>query len=66
MPSAEYVRAGVPFAHGRPDCAAAIKAVAAAGAHPHVFVCGPPGLAAACAGACREHGVDFHSEVFAF
>ena len=32
----------------------------------HVFVCGPPGLAAAADAACLAHGVSFHKEVFAF
>ena len=32
----------------------------------HVFVCGPPGLAATADAACLEHGVSFHKEVFAF
>ena len=56
---------GVPFAHCRPDCPGFIRDVTGA-AHAHVFVCGPPGLAAACSDACLKHGVDFHSEVFAF
>ena len=33
---------------------------------PHVFVCGPPGLAATADTACLKEGVDFHKEVFAF
>lgn len=33
---------------------------------PHVFVCGPPGLAAAADTKCLENGVSFHKEVFAF
>ena len=58
---------GIPFAHGRPDCVRAIDDVARGGAaRPHVFVCGPPGLSAACSAACLDRGVDFHSEVFAF
>ena len=57
----------LPFAHGRPDCVRAIDDVARGGAaRPHVFVCGPPGLSAACSAACLDRGVDFHSEVFAF
>jgi len=32
----------------------------------HVFVCGPPGLAATADAACLEHSVSFHKEVFAF
>jgi hypothetical protein len=32
----------------------------------HVFVCGPPGLAATADAACLEHGVSSHKEVFAF
>ena len=48
--------------------AAEVVAVAdlAACSSPYVFVCGPPGLSAACAAAALEHDVAFHSEVFAF
>lgn len=58
---------GIPFVHGRPDVSRAIADLKAAGAAaPHCFVCGPPGLAAACSAAALARGVDFHSEVFAF
>ena len=56
---------GIPFTHGRPDVSRAVADLAACSS-PYVFVCGPPGLSAACAAAALEHDVAFHSEVFAF
>ena len=56
---------GIPFTHGRPDVKRAVADLAACSS-PYVFVCGPPGLSAACAAAALEHDVAFHSEVFAF
>ena len=56
---------GIPFTHGRPDVKRAVADLAACSS-PYVFVCGPPGLSAACAAAALEHAVAFHSEVFAF
>ncbi len=52
----------------RDDEAAAAAAAARQRPHlgPHVFVCGPPGLAAAADLACLKHSVSFHKEVFAF
>jgi ferredoxin-NADP reductase len=61
---------GLPVFGGRPDVPALVKALATetlpAGLRPHVFVCGPPGLAAAADLACLKNGVSFHKEVFAF
>ena len=53
---------GIPFTHGRPDVSRAVADLAACSS-PYVFVCGPPGLSAACAAAALEatwpstHGV---------
>ena len=51
---------GIPFTHGRPDVK---RAVADLADRSFVFVCGPPGLSAACAAAALEHARAFHSEV---
>ena len=59
------VHQGIPFTHGRPDVSREIADLAACSS-PYVFVCGPPGLSAACSAAALEHDVAFHSEVFAF
>lgn len=61
---------GVPVQGGRPNVPALVGHLAAdtlpRGLRPHVFVCGPPGLAAAADLACLKNGVSFHKEVFAF
>ena len=63
---------GVMLTGGRPDVAGLVKELATQKAlkeratEPHVFVCGPPGLAAAADLACLKNGVSFHKEVFAF
>ena len=60
----------VQAARPEPELGGGVKAVddlhRAGASYPHVFVCGPPGLAAACSSACLDRGVDFHSEIFAF
>jgi len=58
---------GVPFQVGRLNPVPFIKELAAKqGGGGHVFVCGPPGLAATADLACLQSGVSFHKEVFAF
>jgi len=56
---------GVPVTGGRPfipDLIAELEGKP----RPHVFVCGPPGIASMSDLACLKHGVSFHKEVFAF
>ena len=64
----DHTYEGVPFMVGRLNPRPAIRALGAKAraCSSHVFVCGPPGLAAAADAACLEHGVSFHKEVFAF
>jgi ferredoxin-NADP reductase len=60
---------GVKVVGGRPNVGEEINNLSddvAAGLRPHVFVCGPPGLAAVADLACLKNGISFHKEVFAF
>lgn len=60
---------GVPVVGGRPNIAEEVNNLSddvARGLRPHVFVCGPPGLAAMADLACLKNGISFHKEVFAF
>mmetsp|Transcript_33043 Transcript_33043/g.95665 ORF Transcript_33043/g.95665 Transcript_33043/m.95665 type:complete len:106 (+) Transcript_33043:1098-1415(+) len=56
---------GVPFSVGRVNPEPHIKDLTP-GQTSHVFVCGPPGLAATADLVSLQHGVSFHKEVFAF
>jgi hypothetical protein len=59
---------GVPFQVGRLNPVPAITELANRKSmyRGHVFVCGPPGLAATADLACLQNGLSFHKEVFAF
>lgn len=59
---------GMPVTEGRAPVPALVSDLAESskGLRPHVFVCGPPGLAAGADLACLKHNVSFHKEVFAF
>jgi NAD(P)H-flavin reductase len=59
---------GVPFKMGRLNPVPAIRELSySRGFHSsHVFVCGPPGLAATADLACLKYDISFHKEVFSF
>lgn len=61
---------GLPVAAGRPDYETIVADLAASEPSgdrvPHVFACGPPGMAAAANTLCLKHDVSYHAEVFAY